>query len=70
MIDAMMIVVHHDLVDAQKLGYCNQSEREHAHLLLIADASKGLADVAAGKVKDAQSALSAIKRRRAAKCAG
>jgi hypothetical protein len=41
-------------------------EREHIHLLLIADAGKGLADVAAGQVKDARSALSAIKLRRSA----
>ena len=33
--------------------------------LLIDDARQGLADIAAGKVKDARAALSAIKRRRA-----
>ena len=34
------------------------------HLLLIDDASQGLADISAGRVKDAGSALAAIKRRR------
>lgn len=55
------------LIDAQRLDYYHQLERERIHLLLIDDARKGLADVAAGKVKDARSALSAIKRRRAAR---
>ncbi len=52
------------IIDAQRLDYYHQLEREHIHLLLIADAAKGLADVAAGQVKDARSALSAIKLRR------
>lgn len=47
-----------------RLLYYHQLEREHIHLLLIEDASKGLADVSARKVKDARSTLSAIKRRR------
>jgi hypothetical protein len=34
---------------------------------LIDDASKGLADVAAGKVKDARTALAALQRRRSAR---
>jgi hypothetical protein len=42
-------------------------ERERIHLLLIDDAGKGLDDIAAGKVKDARSTLTALKRRRAAK---
>jgi prevent-host-death family protein len=58
------------IIDAQRLDYYHRLEREHIHLLLIEDASKGLADVAAGKVKDAHSTLSAIKRRRATKPAG
>jgi prevent-host-death family protein len=55
------------IIDAQRLDYYHRLERERIHLLLIDDASKGLADVAAGKVKDARSTLSAIKRRRATK---
>lgn len=54
------------IIDAQRLDYYHQLERERIHLLLIDDASKGLADVATGKVKDAQSNLAAIKRRRSA----
>jgi len=55
------------IIDAQRLDFYHQLEREHIHLLLIDDASKGLADVATGKVKDARSTLTAIKRRRFAK---
>lgn len=58
------------IIDAQRLDYYHQLEREHLHLFLIDDASKGLADVAAGKVGDARSALATIKGRRAAKNAG
>ncbi len=57
------------LIDARRLDYYHQLERERIHLLLIADASRGLADVAAGRVKDAHGALVALKRRRAAKAA-
>ena len=54
------------LIDANRLDYYHQLERERIHLLLIDDASKGLDDVAAGKVKDARSAITALKRRRSA----
>ncbi|MEY5029712.1 MAG: hypothetical protein RLZ63_2027 [Pseudomonadota bacterium] len=54
------------LVDARRLDYYHQLEREHIHLLLIDDAHKGLQDVVAGRVKDARSSLTAIKRRRVA----
>lgn len=55
------------LIDAQRLDYYHQLERERIHLLLIDDARQGLADVAADKVKDARTTLSALKRRRASK---
>lgn len=55
------------LIDAQRLDYYHQLERERIHLLLIDDASKGLDDVIAGRVKDAKAALSAIKRHRTGK---
>ena len=55
------------LIDAQRLDYYHQLERERIHLLLIDEAGKGLDDVAAGRVKGARSALQALKRRRAAK---
>ena len=54
------------LIDASRLDYYHQLEHERIHLLLIDEASKGLDDVAAGKVKDARSAIQAIKRRRSA----
>ena len=50
------------LIDAQRLDYYHQLERERIHLLLIDDANKGLDDVAAGKVKDAKATLNALKR--------
>jgi prevent-host-death family protein len=53
------------LIDAARLDYYHRLERERIHLLLVADATAGLADVAAGKVKDARAVLTAIKRRRA-----
>lgn len=58
------------LIDAQRLDYYHQLERERIHLLLINDAGKGLDDVAAGKVKDARAVLTTLKRRRAAKAVG
>ncbi len=54
------------LIDAQRLDYYHQLERERIHLLLIDEAGKGLDDVAAGKVKGARSAIAALKRRRSA----
>lgn len=52
------------LIDAHRLDYYHQLERERIHLLLIDEASKGLDDVGAGRVKDARTAIQAIKRRR------
>lgn len=52
------------IIDAKRLDYYHQLEREHIHLLLIDEASKGLDDIAAGRVKDARTGLQAIKRRR------
>lgn len=52
------------LVDAQRLDYYHQLEREHIHLLLIDDARQGLEDVATGRVKDAHSTLTTLKRQR------
>ena len=54
------------LIDSDRLDYYHQLERERIHLLLIDEVSKGLDDVAAGRVKDARSAIQAIKRRRSA----
>jgi len=49
-------------MDAQRLHYCHQLEREHIHLLLIDEASKGLDDIAAGRVKDARETIRHLKR--------
>lgn len=55
------------LIDAQRLDYYHQLERERIHLFLIDEAAKGLDDVAAGRVNDARAVLQTLKRRRAAK---
>jgi prevent-host-death family protein len=52
------------LIDAGRLDYYHRLERERIHLLLIDEAAKGLDDVAAGRIKDARTALTALKRRR------
>ncbi len=54
------------LIDSDRLDYYHQLERERIHLLLIGELSKGLDDVASGRVKDARSAIESIKRRRSA----
>jgi prevent-host-death family protein len=43
------------IIDARRLDYYHQLERERIHLPLIDDASQGLADVAAGRTRDAHS---------------
>ena len=52
------------LIDANRLDYYHQLERERIHLLLIDEAAKGLDDVAANRVEDARGAIAAIRRRR------
>lgn len=52
------------LIDASRLDYYHQLERERIHLLLIDEVSKGLDDVVSGKVKDARDAVRALKRGR------
>jgi prevent-host-death family protein len=54
------------LINARRLDYYHQLERERIHLLLINEAAKGLDDVAAGRVKNARKAIQSIKRRRSA----
>lgn len=53
------------LIDANRLDYYHQLEREHIHLLLIDDARRGFADIAAGRTQDADAALAKLQRRRA-----
>lgn len=52
------------LIDANRLDYYHQLERERIHLLLIDEASKGLDDVAAGRVQDAREAIQGLRNRR------
>jgi prevent-host-death family protein len=52
------------LIDANRLDYYHQLERERIHLLLIDEAGKGLDDVAAGRVQDAREAIQKLRTRR------
>lgn len=52
------------LIDAERLDYYHQLERERIHLLLLDEINKGLDDVLAGKVQDARSALGVLKNSR------
>jgi prevent-host-death family protein len=54
------------LIDSDRLDYYHRLERERIHLLLVDEVSKGLDDVAAGRVKDARQAIQGLKRKRAA----
>ena len=54
------------LIASDRLDYYHRLERERIHLLLIDEVSRGLDDVAAGRVKDARSGIESIKRRRSA----
>jgi len=54
------------LIDADRLDYYHRLERERIHLLLIDDARRGLADIAAGRSLEADAAIGQIQRRRAA----
>jgi prevent-host-death family protein len=55
------------LIDAQRLDYYHRLERARIHLLLLDDASKGIADIQAGRVKEAKQALQILKKRRISK---
>jgi prevent-host-death family protein len=52
------------LIDANRLDYYHQLERERIHLLLIDEAGKGLDDVAAGRVQDARESIQRLRTRR------
>ena len=54
------------LIDADRLDYYHRLERERIHLLLLEEAAKGLADVTAGRVKDAKKAIQGLESRRRA----
>lgn len=42
------------LIDAERLDYYHRLEREHIRLPLLDDTDKGLADVGAGRTRDAR----------------
>ena len=58
------------LIDADRLDYYHRLERERIHLLLIEDAQRGLADIAAGRTYAADAAIAQIQKRRAAATTG
>ena len=53
------------LIDSDRLDYYHRLERERIHLLLIDDARRGLADVVAGRTREADAAIAALQKRRA-----
>ena len=53
------------LIDADRLDYYHRLERERIHLLLIDDARRGLADIAAGRTFKADRAIGRLQQRRA-----
>jgi prevent-host-death family protein len=53
------------LIDAERLDYYHRLERERIHLLLIDDARRGIADIAARRTQDADSAIAGLQGRRA-----
>jgi len=54
------------LIDAERLDYYHQLEREKVHLILIDEASKGVDDIGAGRTKDARGVIAALKKHRKA----
>ena len=58
------------LIDADRLDYYHRLERERIHLLLIGDATRGLADITAGRTFEADAAIAQIQQRRAGKTTG
>ncbi len=55
------------IIDARRLDYYHQLERDNGHQMLLDEAVKGIHDVIAGRTGDAREMLAAIKLRRANK---
>ena len=53
------------LIDSDRLDHHHRLERERIHLLLIDDARRGLADIAAGRTLGADRAIDQLQQRRA-----
>lgn len=49
------------LIDANRLDYYHQLERERIHLLLIDEAGKGIDDISAGRVQDARETIQRLR---------
>ncbi len=58
------------LIDAARLDYYHQLERERIHLLILEDAHRGLEDIAAGRVENADAALARLQKGRTAAKSG
>lgn len=58
------------LIDADRLDYYHQLERERIHLLLIDDARRGIADIEAGRTVGADAAVAQLQKRRATAATG
>jgi prevent-host-death family protein len=54
------------LIDASRLDYYRLLERERIHILLIEDTRRGLEDIKAGRVQDADKAIAKLQQRRKA----
>lgn len=52
------------LIDAERLDYYHRLERERIHLLLIEDARRGLEDIVAGRLQDADAVIAKLQNRR------
>jgi prevent-host-death family protein len=52
------------LIDADRLDYYHRLERERIHLLLLDDVKRGLADIAAKRTEDADTAIARLQRAR------
>lgn len=57
------------MIDAKRLDYYHQLERDRGHLMLIDEVEKGLADVIAGRTGDALQDLTERRARSKAKLA-
>ncbi len=53
------------LIGADRLDYYHRLEHERIHLLLLEDATRGLADIAAGRTEDADAGIARLQKQRA-----
>ena len=57
------------LIDAKRLDYYHQLERDRGHLMLMDEVEKGLADIVAGRTEDAMKDLAERRARSKARMA-